>query len=78
MIIICADSTIVLPVSMLVFWIYLKASGSLMAFLSMVLALVAIWKAAQSGQLLEVARDASSHNVEGGGGLGFLQDLTAY
>lgn len=50
----------------------------LMAFLSMVLALVAIWKAAQSGQLLEVARDASSHNVEGGGGLGFLQDLTAY
>lgn len=50
----------------------------LMAFLSMVLALAAIWKSAQSGRLLEVAHDASSHNVEGGGGLGFLQDLTAY
>ena len=49
----------------------------LMALLSCVLALAAVWRSAQSGRLIEVARDASSHNAEGGG-LGFLQDLTAY
>ena len=50
----------------------------LVAFLSMILALGVVWREAQSGRLLGVARDAASHNAEGGVDLGLLQDLTSY
>lgn len=50
----------------------------LIAFLSLVLALGAIWHAARDGRLLSSARDASSHNCEQGFSVGLLQDVTAY
>lgn len=50
----------------------------LLALLSMVLALGAVWSSARSGRLLQIARDASSHNAERGVRLGLLQDLYAY
>ncbi len=50
----------------------------LFAFLWMVLALGALWGVARSGKFLEIARDASSHNVERGLDLGLLQDIFAF
>ncbi len=50
----------------------------LATFLVTVVALAAVWRAAQSGRLLGIARDASSHNAGGGVGIGLLQDLTSY
>ena len=50
----------------------------LATFLVMVVALAAVWRAAQSGRLLGIARDASSHNARGGMSVGLLQDLTSY
>ena len=50
----------------------------LLALLAMVVALGTLWRAAQSGKLLGIARDASSHNAEGGVSLGLLQDLLSY
>jgi hypothetical protein len=50
----------------------------LLAFLSMVVALGAIWQAAHEGRLLGSARDATSHNMDEGVTVGLLQDLLAY
>lgn len=50
----------------------------LLAFLGVVVALAAVWEAAQSGRLTELARDASSHNAGDGVSVGLLQDLTSY
>lgn len=50
----------------------------LLAFLSMVVALAAIWGAARGGRLLQIARDASSHNAEGGVSVELLQDVLSY
>lgn len=48
-----------------------------MAFLAIVLAMGSLWHAAQDGRLAELARDASSHNAQGGL-VGMAQDLLAY
>ncbi|MDO4536745.1 MAG: hypothetical protein Q4B54_01175 [Coriobacteriales bacterium] len=50
----------------------------LLAFLSLVVALSCVWQAAHEGRLLDKAREASSHNCEGGVSVGLLQDLTAF
>lgn len=50
----------------------------LVAFLCIILALGALWKVAHSGRMLEIAREASSHNCGDGICLGLLQDVTAY
>ena len=50
----------------------------LAAFLSMLLALGALWHMTKSGLVLDMARDASSHNADGGLDLGLLQDVLAY
>ena len=49
----------------------------LVAFLSMVLALGAIWQGARGGPLLGSAIGASSHQL-GGDALGFLRDVALF
>lgn len=49
----------------------------LMAFLAIVLAMGSLWHAARDGRLAGLARDASSHNAQGGL-VGMAQDLLAY
>lgn len=50
----------------------------LLAFLSMVIALAAVWRVAQQGALLERAKTYASHNFGKGLSLELLQDLTAF
>ena len=50
----------------------------LMAFVSMVVAMGALWHAAHDGSLLERARRYASHNLEEGVSLELLQDASAY
>lgn len=50
----------------------------LLAFLSLVVALGALWHVARDGRLLETARDAGSHNFGEGVTVGLLQDVLAY
>ena len=50
----------------------------LLAFLSLVVALSCVWQAAHEGRILAIAREASSHNAEGGVSVGLLQDVTAF
>ena len=50
----------------------------LLAFLSVVVALCAIWHAASDGTLLKGVRHASSHNLDEGFSIGLMQDLSAY
>jgi hypothetical protein len=50
----------------------------LLAFLSMVVALAAVWRVAPQGALLERARTCASHNYDKGMSLELLQDLTAF
>ena len=48
------------------------------AFLSMVLALGALWHAGRDGLLLRRAVDAASHGLGGGGMLGALRDVALF
>ena len=50
----------------------------LLAFLSIVVALCAIWHASSEGVLLDGVLHASSHNRDEGLSVGLMQDLTAY
>lgn len=50
----------------------------LLAFLSMVVALAAVWRVAQQGVLLEQAKTHASHNFGKGLSLELLQDLLAF
>lgn len=49
-----------------------------LAFLAVALGLAAVWKVAKSGALQRQAREAASHNWEGGMTLGFVQDLGSF
>ncbi len=49
-----------------------------LAFLAAALGLAAVWRVAKSGALQQRAREAASHNWEGGMTLGFLQDLGSF
>lgn len=50
----------------------------LMAFLSMSLTLGILWHAARSGRLLDLATQASSHQLGGGDALGEARDLALF
>ena len=50
----------------------------LLAFISMLAALSAMWHAAQRGVLLDRAVEASSHAIVDGGELGAVQDILSY
>ena len=55
----------------------MEYAAVLVAFLSMVLALGAIWQGARGGPLLGSAIGASSHQL-GGDALGFLRDVALF
>lgn len=50
----------------------------LLAFLSMLAALAAMWHAARDGALLSLSVEASSHAITEGGELGAVQDVLSY
>lgn len=50
----------------------------LMAFLTMLIALAAMWHAARDGRLLDLAVEASSHAITEGGEVGAVQDILCY
>lgn len=50
----------------------------LMAFLSIVLALGALWRVAHEGRMQDLVREASSHSLGDGVSVGLVQDVTAY
>ncbi len=50
----------------------------MMAFLSMVIALAALWHAGHDGVLLNQAVEASSHQVGGSDALGSMRDIALY
>lgn len=50
----------------------------MLAFLSMVLALAAVWHAGRDGALLGLAVDASSHRLAGPDVLGGFRDILLY
>lgn len=50
----------------------------LLAFLSTILALGAIWHASRDGRLVGLAREAGSHGIVSGISVGLLQDVTTF
>ena len=50
----------------------------IVAFLSMAIALAAVWHAGRSGGLLDQAVDASSHQLGGGDALGSWRDISLF
>lgn len=50
----------------------------LVAFVSTLAALGAVWHAARDGAIAEAAVRAASHGLAGGVTVGFMQDLVAY
>ena len=50
----------------------------LVAFLSAVLGLGALWRASSDGRLLELAREACSHGFEGAPDVGAWQDILLF
>lgn len=50
----------------------------LMAFLSLLLGLGAVWHVSREGRLVEGAREAASHAIVSGISVRLLQDVTAF
>ena len=51
---------------------------ALIAFLSIAIALVGVWRASRSGRLLDRAVEASSHQIGGGDALGSWRDISLF